>query len=244
MKILKEDIQFPDFRITNGLKAFLHLDEVKKAFKLSDIQKIYDMYIKYEKYTNSNNNITKLFFNLDINPLTYLTDIPDSAFYGIDLSPLIFNNQLKYIGYGSFSYNRVVKSISIPDSCEKIGSLAFANCPNLQEIHLGNNIQKLGEKCFEYDNKLTHIVLPENIEAINEFAFTRSWIRSITIPKSCGYFFNNIFQECKKLNYIYYKGTYDEFKAINKSKRWRSSIYSSFPVWVKCTNGRFDIYNF
>lgn len=89
-----------------------------------------------------------------------------------------------------------------------------------------------------------NLILPENIKSINEFAFARSWIKSITIPKSCDYFSNNIFQECTKLNYIYYKGTHDEFKEISKESRWGSSIYSSFPVWVKCTDGRFDIYSF
>lgn len=88
------------------------------------------------------------------------------------------------------------------------------------------------------------LVLPENIKSINEFAFARSWIKSITIPKSCDYFSNNIFQECTKLNYIYYKGTHDEFKEISKEGRWGSSIYSSFPVWVKCTDGKFNIYSF
>ena len=87
------------------------------------------------------------------------------------------------------------------------------------------------------------LVLPENITAISEFAFAGSWIKSITIPISCDYFGDRIFYGCKKLNYVYYNGTYDEFKKISKERKWRSDIDSSSPVWVKCIDGRYDIHD-
>ena len=87
------------------------------------------------------------------------------------------------------------------------------------------------------------LILPENITAIGEFAFAGSWVKSISIPTSCEYFDEYIFYDCKKLNYIYYNGTYDEFKKISKERKWRADIDSSSPVWVKCVDGRFDIYD-
>ena len=80
------------------------------------------------------------------------------------------------------------------------------------------------------------LILPENITAIGEFAFADSWIKSISIPTSCEYFDERIFYNCSKLNYIYYKGTYDEFNRIRKEKRWRSDIGSSSPIWIICTD--------
>ena len=80
------------------------------------------------------------------------------------------------------------------------------------------------------------LILPENITAIGEFAFAGSWVKSISIPTSCEYFDEYIFYDCRKLNYIYYKGTYDDFNRIRKEKKWRSDIDSSLPVWVICTD--------
>lgn len=181
MKLLKEDIQFPDFELNDKLKRFLNLDEVKEAFKESDIQKIYTMYKKSKYFINSDNlDITKLFFNLGINPLTYLTDILDYAFYEIDLNPLIFNNHLKYINCRAFEGNQAIDSISIPDSCEKIENLAFANCLNLHEVHLGNNIQELGFNCFYNDNKLTSITLPRSLQSIYLNSFLSSGVEDLS----------------------------------------------------------------
>lgn len=180
MKLLKEDIQFPDFKLDDKLKKFLNLDEVKEAFKESDIQKIYDMYTRYRGYESNDNNITMLFFNLGINPLTYLVDIPDYTFYGIDLNPLTFNNQLRYIGYKSFMNNKAVQSISIPDSCEKIEAFAFANCLNLHKVHLGNNIQELGNGCFYSDSKLTSVTLPRSLQSINLSSFLSSGVEDLS----------------------------------------------------------------
>ena len=87
------------------------------------------------------------------------------------------------------------------------------------------------------------LILPENITAIGDFAFASSWIKSITIPNTCTYFGDRIFYDCKKLDYVYYNGTYDEFKKISKERKWRADIDSSSPVWVKCVDGRYDIHD-
>lgn len=80
------------------------------------------------------------------------------------------------------------------------------------------------------------LILPENITAIDEFAFAGSWVKSVSIPASCAYFSDYIFYDCRKLNYIYYKGTYDDFDKIPKATKWCSTIDSSLPVWVICTD--------
>ena len=180
MKLLKEDIQFPDFELRDKLKIFLTLDEVKEAFKDSDIQKIFDMYTKYKGYEAEDNSITKLFFNLDINPLPYLINIPYFAFYNIDLNPITFNNRLKSIDYSAFMNNKAIQSISIPDSCEKIEGGAFANCLNLHEVHLGNNIQELGNNCFYNDSKLTSITLPKSLQSITLNSFLSSGVEDLS----------------------------------------------------------------
>lgn len=180
MKLLKEDIKFPDSELSYKLRGFLKLDKVQEAFKDSDIQKIFDMYTKYKGYEAEDNSITKLFFNLDINPLPYLINIPYFAFYNIDLNPITFNNRLKSIDYRAFMNNKAIQSISIPDSCEKIEGGAFANCLNLHEVHLGNNIQELGNNCFYNDSKLTSITLPKSLQSITLNSFLSSGVEDLS----------------------------------------------------------------
>lgn len=193
MRLLKEDIQFPNFKLNNELKWFLSLDEVKEAFKELNIQKIYTMHVKVIEPDCL--DVTKLFFNLGINPLTYLTDIPDYAFYEIDLNPLIFNNQLEYINYKTFEGNNIIDSISIPDSCKLIDNYAFARCSNLQKVQLGNGVQELGENCFEGDEKLTHIILPKSLQLIDLNTFSRSSVEDLSYTGTVDEFIQKLYNE-------------------------------------------------
>lgn len=87
------------------------------------------------------------------------------------------------------------------------------------------------------------LILPNNITAINNFAFADSWLHTLTIPTTCNYFGGRIFENCKNLSYIIYNGTISEFRSISKNTKWRLNIDSSSPVWVKCVDGRYDIYD-
>ena len=87
------------------------------------------------------------------------------------------------------------------------------------------------------------LILPNNITAINNFAFTESWLHTLTIPTTCKYFGSRIFENCKNLSYIIYNGTISEFRNISKDVKWRLNIDVSSPVWVKCIDGRYDIHD-
>lgn len=84
------------------------------------------------------------------------------------------------------------------------------------------------------------LILPNNITAINNFAFTGSWLHSLTIPNTCNYLGSRIFDSCKNLGYINYNGTISEFRSISKDIKWRLNIESS-PVWVICTDSIYNI---
>lgn len=86
------------------------------------------------------------------------------------------------------------------------------------------------------------LILPNNITAINNFAFTDSWLHTLTIPATCNYFGGRIFENCNNLSYIIYNGTISEFRSISKDTKWRLNIESS-PVWVKCVDSRYDIHD-
>lgn len=180
MKLLKEDIQFPDFELSDRLKRFLTLDEVKEAFQSYNIQEVYKLYESYTHTTSLNTDITQLLFNLGINPLNYLTIIPECCFYRIDINPLILNDHTQSIGDSAFEGNFSVDFISVPSSCKVIGSYAFGRCHNLLKIDLGIGVQELGEKCFFDDSKLTQITLPKSLKSINLNIFRQSNVSKLS----------------------------------------------------------------
>lgn len=184
MKLLKEDAQFPDLKLSGDLREFLNSDRVKEAFQSFDIQEIYELYELYESVNDGlydNSIITKLLFSLRINPLDYLIDsIPAYCFFDIDINPLILNNHIQSIGDRAFESNNRVDSISIPSSCRIIGDHIFANCPNLQEIDLGIGVQELGKGCFFGDDKLTQITLPRSLKSINLNTFEYSNVSKLS----------------------------------------------------------------
>lgn len=180
MKLLKEDIKFPDFELSDTLKKFLMLDEIKEAFQSFNIQEVYKLYESYTHTKYMNTDITQLFFNLGINPLNYLTIIPASCFYNMDINPLILNNRTQSIGGSAFEGNNNVDSISVPSSCKVIGNYAFARCHNLQKIDLGAGVQELGDSCFFDDLKLTQITLPKSLKSINLNIFRQSNVSKLS----------------------------------------------------------------
>ena len=46
----------------------------------------------------------------------------------------------------AFEYDEIITSVQIPDSVTNIGRLAFANCPNLEQVDLGNGISLQGSR--------------------------------------------------------------------------------------------------
>lgn len=167
MRLLKEEIQFPEFNFHDRLKEFLNLDEVKEAFQSSDIQKIYGLYESYTYNPYMNTEITQLLFNLGINPLNYLTIIPSYCFYEMDINPVKLNNYVQKIGNSSFDSNDAVESISIPNSCTYISHDAFAYCSKLKKVDLGNKLEYIGPNCFNNSALITEITLPRSLKSIN-----------------------------------------------------------------------------
>ena len=176
---MTNNLNFVNFKPTKNLKAFIKENKlkVKELIDQEDFTRLYHIALEYgdNKEINIIPDLTRLLYNINIDPLDYMDWVP----------------------------------VSFLDSVK-----------------------------VEFD-----LILPENITSISDFAFAGSWIKSITIPTSCDYFGDRIFYDCKKLNYVYYNGTYEEFKKISKERKWRSDIDSSSPVWVKCVNGRYDIHD-
>lgn len=82
---------------------------------------------------------------------------------------------------GSFSGDKILKEISLPDTLEYIGGGAFGGCINLKKITFGKGVKQIGESAF-MDTGLETIEIPENIQSIDTVAFAGcSNLKEVTI---------------------------------------------------------------
>ena len=89
------------------------------------------------------------------------------------------------ITYDMFCDCTNTKSITIPNSVEKIGDFAFAECSNLTSITIPNSVTSIGDGAFYYCFNLKTITIPDSVETIGENAFWKcSSLESITITYS------------------------------------------------------------
>lgn len=76
------------------------------------------------------------------------------------------------IGIESFAFNGTnLTSIEIPNSVERIGGAAFADCTRLKNIVLSNNLTKIEYATFMNCSSLRSIKIPESVLSIHEDAF-------------------------------------------------------------------------
>lgn len=126
----------------------------------------------------------------------------------------------------AFKGHSNLKSITLPDTIEFVGRMAFYDCYNLESINL-DNVLEIERNAFSYCEKLESLnvnalfigasafykckglneVNLSNTESIGEMAFTRTNLKKISIPASCIFVGDNAFSECYLLESINVYGT-------------------------------------
>ena len=108
-------------------------------------------------------------------------DFGDS--HGEGVKAVEFNNDLKYIGAGAFM-STSLKKVDIPDSVKYIGMEAFGNCQKLEIVRLPNNLETVNSGLLFCNPKLSDIDIPDTVTTIKDYAFARTGIKEITIPRN------------------------------------------------------------
>ena len=121
-----------------------------------------------------------------------------------------------------------VRRVNIPSGVTSIGSQAFLNCPSLESITIPNSVTTIGYSAFAFCSMLESIKIPNGVTIIESEVFLNcSMLASITIPDSVTSIGNSAFQECTRLANIYYKGTEEQWNAINKRSDWNKNMGSN-----------------
>ena len=166
-----------------------------------------------------------------------LTSIEDFTFYfctaltTIDLSRC---TNLTSIGDYSFYGCSGLANVKLPNSIESIGYNAFCYCDALQTQTDEYGVQYIGNDespyLFLFDaSGLTAntYAIKENCKVIYDNAFDGlTTLTSITFPSSIKSINSSAFQSCSGLETLEYKGTLEQYLAINMGSAWIGNSYS------------------
>ena len=92
-----------------------------------------------------------------------------------------------------------ITRVIVEEGITYIGSYSFGWCRSLSSVSLSDTVTDIGAAAFFYCESLGSIVLPENLTAIGNNAFAHSGLRAIEIPAQLMYLGANAFAGCEKL---------------------------------------------
>ena len=149
-----------------------------------------------------------------------LMTIGEGAFVGcVELKKLVFPESLTTLKISSFSgctslqevslpaglqvldaysFNRCpIQYIEIPKHVEEIGSYAFMECDQLQQVLLPDGLKRIGNSAFSNCSQLYQIDLPEGLENIGGHAFSGCYsLKRVILPDSLQQIGEKAFWRC------------------------------------------------
>lgn len=100
----------------------------------------------------------------------------------LDIPASINDKPVTAIGMQAFLENKVLTSVTIPDSVTTIAYEAFSGCTGLTSVTIGNNVTEIKNYAFAKCEALTAVSIPDSVISIGEHAFQECrGLKSVTI---------------------------------------------------------------
>ena len=182
------------------LKDFIQKHETE--ILNNDWESIYDDLPSYKDVPK----LTDFLLNkAHINPLYYMTSVPECFARELDITSITIPSSVTTIGSSAFSNCSWLTSIIIPRGVRSIGGYAFYACIRLTSITIANGVTEIGYHAFAGCTNLTSVTIPSSVKRIRDYAFGG----------------------CSKLNEINYTGTqrqWDKLLSLAKSRDFANWI--------------------
>lgn len=157
--------------ISTRLKQFL-VDNID----LVDNFRFDELYEKFKYETFGASELTKVFLEININPLEYMRTVPAYFFNNLNNEPVTIPSNIVAIGYHAFVFNLAIAELFLPDGLIKIGGGAFCSCQNLTTVSLPDSIEYIGEYAFSGCTGLDEIEYRGTKEQWDKVIRDPSWI--------------------------------------------------------------------
>lgn len=164
------------------------------SFYKSNIQNVTlkDVYLETDCFRESN-LISISIENCD--------EIPYKAFGDCkNLENVTLKGDIYKIGSNAFRNTKISK-IELPYTVKFIGSEAFYNCKNLNEIKFSSHLEAISTNAFKKCSSLTNIELPSSLLRLYDGAFIDTKIKEVNLSKSVSMLGECFPKKCK-INYI------------------------------------------
>ena len=104
---------------------------------------------------------------------------------------------------GVFSACKKLKSVTVPNSVNKIGKHAFCDCHSLTNVTIPDSVTEIGMSAFSHCYSLTNVTIPNSVIEIEGCAFSScNSLKSITVPKSVKIIGKDAFAGCNSLKNV------------------------------------------
>ena len=130
-----------------------------------------------------------------------VTGIGDYSFWGCAIEHITLPESINKIGKLAFNECLSLLEIDLPSKVSTIGSEAFRRCENLQ--HATIYCREIPPICFAYCYKLSSVTIKSPITYVGSNAFVYCHkLESITFPAGLEYIDNNAFFDCENLKSV------------------------------------------
>lgn len=185
---------------------------IERNIELIDNNEFAELYNRC--YRGDRGQLTDVLYECGINPLRYMTAVPQWFAFESNLTNITIPNRVTNISRHMFENCHNLTSVTIPDSVTSIGGYAFYCCTGLTKLTMGSGVTSIGELAFGHCRSLTNVVIPDSVTSIGEFAFG----------------------ECGTIQ-ITYTGTKQQWEKLVKGKR----IFVSTGYTCNCIDGVVEI---
>lgn len=132
-----------------------------------------------------------------------VSEIEKGAFRGSEMSAILIPSSVKKIGSMAFAECPNLLSINLPEGIDLIDDATFDGCQSLESVSIPSSVKKIGMWAFRNCLALQSITLPINLSSIEDAAFEGCKnLRLLTIPNSVRNIGNLAFNNCSSLRHV------------------------------------------